>query len=145
MFMANKVGIIQLPCPELLCLGLDRQDKHGSERNLLDENTRIRKLMQKNGNTALLRKKVQEVVTQVREYREYGFSIIGLVGINRSPSCGIETTSIDGKEEPGRGVFMQVIAEELQKENLELKMVGVKTSKIEESLETVRQLLKDCV
>jgi len=120
MLMANKVGIIQMPCPELLCLGLDRGDKRGSERALLEENTRIRNLMQ----------------------QEENFSALGLVGINRSPSCGIETTSIDGREEPGMGVFMQVIAEELQKEHLEIRMVGVKTSRTEESLGKVRRLLE---
>ena len=45
LLMANDIGMIQLPCPELLCLGLDRGDKHGAKRPVLDENSRIRELM----------------------------------------------------------------------------------------------------
>jgi predicted secreted protein len=143
LLMANQVGIIQLPCPELFCLGLDRQDKRGAQRDLLQENTRIRKLLLQKKPTALLRKKAQEAVAQIREYKKHGFSIVGLLGINRSPSCGIETTSLDGKEQLGMGVFVQLIADELQAKGLELKMTGVKTSRVEESLEKVRQLLHD--
>lgn len=144
MLMANKVGIIQLSCPELLCLGLDRQDKSGGERDLLKENTRIRTLMQQRTNIDLLKQRAQDVVSLVREYTEYGFSILGLIGVNRSPSCGVETTSIDEIEQPGFGIFTQIITEELQREGLKLKMAGIKTTKIKESLEAVQELLSTC-
>lgn len=142
LLMANHVGIVQLPCPEMLCLGLDRQDKYGAKRNVLEENTRIRSLMEQEQNTDILRRKAQEVVCTIREYNNYGFSIIGLIGVNRSPSCGIDTTSIKGEERPGAGVFMQIIAEELAKENLHMKTIGVKTSRIEESIHAVQELCR---
>jgi len=44
----NHIGIVQLPCPELMCLGLDRKDKNGASRDVLIENSRIRKLMELN-------------------------------------------------------------------------------------------------
>jgi len=47
LLMTNNIGIIQLPCPELTCLGLDRQDKYGAKRDLLLENSRIRNLLVK--------------------------------------------------------------------------------------------------
>ena len=43
----SEVGIIQMPCPELYCLGLDRGDIDGSSRPIVKENTRIRKMMEK--------------------------------------------------------------------------------------------------
>lgn len=140
LLMANHVGIVQLPCPEMLCLGLDRQDKYGAKRNVLEENTRIRSLMEQEESSNLLRRKAQEIACTIREYNNYGFSIIGLIGVNRSPSCGIETTSIKGKEEPGAGVFMQIVTEELAKEGLPIKTIGVKTSRIEESIHAVQEL-----
>lgn len=45
LLMKNRIGIIQLPCPELLCLGLDRGDSNGAKRPVLGENTRIRELL----------------------------------------------------------------------------------------------------
>lgn len=137
----NRIGIIQLPCPELLCLGLDRGDKNGSQRELLSENTRIRCLMTERQNMQVLESHARQIAMQIEEYRHYGFQVIGLIGINRSPSCGIETTSMDDREKQGMGVFMQVIAETLDKKGIQLKMTGVKTSKKEESIEKVRQLI----
>jgi predicted secreted protein len=121
--MTSGAGIIQLPCPELLCLGLDRQDKNGVERELLEENSRIRDLMQQKANLNRLREKAGEIVAQLQEYRHYGFTIVGLVGVNRSPSCGVSTTSIACEEKSGMGVFMQLLSEELNKQHLKVEMV----------------------
>jgi predicted secreted protein len=67
--MENKIGIIQLPCPELLCLGLDRQDKAGALRDLLSENTRIRDLMEEPQNIMKLRAKADDLIGQIEEYQ----------------------------------------------------------------------------
>ncbi len=142
--MANGIGMIQLPCPELLCLGLDRRDKQGAKRPLLDENTRIRKLMTEKGNIQILNHKAEETVIQIQEYQKYGFEVLGLVGVDRSPSCGIETTSINGAEEKGKGVFMQVLSKMLEKHGLTIRMIGTKTSEKETSIKKIKLLVYEC-
>ena len=42
---STDFGIVQMPCPELHCLGLDRGDCKGGTRPVPEENTRIRKVM----------------------------------------------------------------------------------------------------
>jgi predicted secreted protein len=74
--MTNYIGMIQLPCPELICLGLDRRDTHGVKRPLLDENTRIRELLSETENVQLLQQKTEEVVMQIQEYQKYGFQVV---------------------------------------------------------------------
>jgi predicted secreted protein len=140
--IADDVGIIQLPCPELLCLGLDRRDREGGKRELLKENTRIRALMQENRQIELLENKANELADQLEQYVNYDFRLLGLIGINRSPSCGIETTSRDGEERPGKGVFMELIEEVFKKRNVPLPMLGVKASRQEESLERLKAFLE---
>ena len=49
LLLDREVGIVQMPCPELCCLGLDRGDIHGAERPVVEENTRIRRAMEKDG------------------------------------------------------------------------------------------------
>ncbi len=142
LLMSQNIGIIQLPCPELLCLGLDRQDKEGANRELLQENSRIRNLLQQKKCRKLLQTKAEELAYQIEQYLHYDFKIFGIIGVNRSPSCGIETTSLDGAEQPGKGVFMEIIFAELQKRNLSIKMLGTKTGDIEASVKNVRELLK---
>jgi len=89
----------------------------------------------------LLRNKALEIATQIQEYKKYGFKVMGLIGVNRSPSCGIETTTINGKEQDGHGVFIRIIEEELYKRGIKIEMIGSKTSKEEESANKLEQLI----
>ena len=143
LLMKNRIGIIQLPCPELLCLGLDRGDSNGAKRPVLDENTRIREQLSEKERIAVIRDKAEEVVRQIREYQHYGFQILGLIGVNRSPSCGIETTSRNGNEQEGQGVFMKILSETLSANGITLRMIGTKTSEKELSLEKIREFIDE--
>ena len=143
LLMINRIGIIQLPCPEFLCLGLDRRDPNGASRPLLDENSRIRELMREQRSVIILQNKADEIVMQVQEYRKYGFQVFGVIGVDRSPSCGIETTSKDGEEKPGQGVFMEILAETFSKNGITVRMIGTKTSEKEQSIEKVRQFIHE--
>lgn len=143
LLMKNRIGIIQLPCPEFLCLGLDRRDSNGAKRPVLDENTRIRALLTEKDQIAVIRDKAEEVVRQTREYQHYGFQILGVIGVNRSPSCGMETTSRNGEEQPGQGVFMEILSETLSANGISLRMIGTKTGEKELSLEKVRRFIDE--
>lgn len=79
-----KVGIVQMPCPELCCLGLDRGNVLGAESPVVVENTRIRKAMQEPSVSAQLSVLTEFVMRQIFEYHKHGFEVIGIVGINRS-------------------------------------------------------------
>jgi predicted secreted protein len=143
LIMANGIGLIQLPCPEVTCLGLDRKDKLGGTRPLLQENSRIRNLLLDPDNAERLRYKAEEVAAQIQEYESYGFKVLGVVGINRSPSCGVETTSKDDREVEGQGVFMELISEALQQRGQPTKMIGVKTSEREKSVQKLRKFIEE--
>ena len=45
-FLNGDIGIVQMPCPEICCLGLDRGNIHGADSPVVVENTRIRSAMQ---------------------------------------------------------------------------------------------------
>jgi len=141
LLLRRRIGVIQLPCPELLCLGLDRGDRRGAERPLLEENTRIRGLMGEARHVRVLRERANDLVTQIREYQSHGFDVLGVIGVNRSPSCGVATTSIRGSEQPGKGAFFEILAAALEERGITIPMVGTKTSEPKASLERVRQLL----
>lgn len=143
MIMPHQIGFIQLPCPELTCLGLDRKDRQGVTRPLLQENTRIRALMSREANVELLRQKAEEIVTEVQEYASHGFEILGLIGVNRSPSCGVETTTKCDTEVSGAGVFMELISDACRRKGQTIRMIGVKTSEREASMKKLRQLIEN--
>lgn len=141
LIIEKHIGILQLPCPELLCLGLDRGDRDGGHRELLTENSRIRNLMTRSANMKRVKRLVRLIVCQVEEYRKFGFEILGLIGIDRSPSCGVDTTSIHDREEKGRGIFIHVLLEELAGRGISIEAVGVKTSQVEASMDKVKRLI----
>jgi predicted secreted protein len=132
---------VQLPCPELNCLGLDRGDPAGASRPVIEENTRIRSAMAQAAPARVLAGLVEQVCFQVAQYQRNGFEILGVLGINRSPSCGVETTSARNEEVAGRGLFMEAVAEALAQRGLSLPMLGIKASRPEEALARVEELL----
>ncbi len=138
---ASQVGIVQMPCPELMCLGLDRGNVAGSASPVVEENTRIRRAMRRGPAAARLRPLVRQVVFQIAEYRKYGFDVRGIVGINRSPSCGVDTTSDDNREVEGEGVFIEALHRELERNGLSVAMVGIKDYEPEKAVEAVRDLI----
>ena len=142
LLMESNVGIIQLPCPELLCLGLDRSDICGGERDVVVENTRIRHQLETKRSGEIMRQLVDQIMFQVKEYLKNGFSILGVIGINRSPSCGIHTTSNNNREVIGEGVFIELLKKELTKNDIRINMVGIKALKVDESIESIQKMIQ---
>lgn len=127
LLLDHEVGVVQMPCPELCCLGLDRGDVHGADRPVVEENTRIRRAMEKDGPRQKREALADLVAEQVQEYRKHGFQVLGIVGANRSPNCGVETTSDFDREVEGRGAFMEAIAQRLEAVGISVPMLGLKS------------------
>lgn len=137
----SDVGIVQMPCPELLCLGLDRGNSDGSDCPILEENTRIRMMMGRRSATSKIKQLVQHLIFQISEYRNYGFDIRGIVGVNRSPSCGVDTTSKNNQEIEGQGVFIEALCNELKKNKIHVKIVGIKAFEPEKAVKAMQNLI----
>lgn len=141
LLIQSKVGMIQMPCPETLCLGLDRGDTHGAEREVVVENTRIRYELGQDKSIEKLNSLADQIVFQVEEYVKNGFSVAGVIGINRSPSCGVNTTSKNNKEVNGEGVFIERLRNKLKEKGININMIGIKALETEEALISIKNLL----
>jgi len=139
--LQSNIGIIQMPCPEMLCLGLDRGDIHRGEQPVVVENTRIRRSLNRPSSRRTIKTLVNQLAFQIEEYRRNGFTVLGIVGINRSPSCGVNTTSMNNKEVEGEGIFIKALREELEKRNVHIKMIGIKGLETEKALISIQKLL----
>ena len=138
LLMQNDIGIVQMPCPELCCLGLDRGNPSGAKSPVLIENTRIRIAMQQKEPNEKLQKLIDYVMLQISQYRQHGFKIIAIIGANRSPNCGIETTSENNQEVQGMGLFMAEIAKQLNANRIKIPFIGIKASN---GIEKIKELL----
>ena len=84
---------------------------------------------------------VQHLIFQISEYQKYGFDILGIVGVNRSPSCGVDTTSKNNQEVKGRAVFIEALSNELEKQRIHIEIVGIKANEPEKAVKVVQNLI----
>ena len=82
----------------------------------------------------------QRLIYQIEEYRKHGFKIVGVLGIDGSPACGVDITYYQGKGAgPGRGMFIEVLREEFRKHDLAIHIIGVEDF---EGVERTKTLLR---
>jgi len=136
------VGIVQMPCPELLYLGLDRQVERGAPTTIESEDTRVGQRMVEDRGKTLCREIANDLVYQMEEYRQNGFEVVGIVGINGSPTCGVETTWSNDQEERGSGVFIQMLEEECRRRDICLPMRGIKAYEPQRAIAAVMELCR---
>lgn len=78
---------------------------------------------------------VEQVMWQIGEYHRHGFEILGVIGANRSPDCGVETTSAGNVETAGMGLFMDALSRAMEEAGISIPMTGLKASdSLEEKL-----------
>ena len=78
---------------------------------------------------------------QVQEYDKDGFTIQGIVGMNGSPSCGVELTWADDEEKQGPGAFIRILKEKLKQKGLGIPIKGIKAYEPEEAVATVKAMI----
>jgi predicted secreted protein len=137
----SGVGIVQMPCPELHCLGLDRREETGSDVPFEKGNTHVVALMARDENRLIYNALAHSQIYQVEEYRKHGFEVLGILGINRSPSCGVESTWGDDREVSGSGVFIQALKAGLSQKGISIPILGIKPQEIEKAISVLKSVL----
>ena len=106
----HEVGIIQMPCPELTYAGLLRPSQTKEQYD-----------------TPAFRRHCRQIVSstadQVEEYVRNGFKVLAILGVEGSPTCGVEETSF---QEANLGILVEELRSELKKRKVEVPMKGVR-------------------
>ncbi len=136
----SGVGLIQMPCPELLCLGLDRQAERGVAATIESEDTRVARRMAEEDNQTICRVLAQPLAFQVEQYQQNGFEVVGLLGINGSPTCGIEIIWANDREEQGPGIFIQLLDKACRERGVSLRQRGIRAREPRQAVAAVREL-----
>jgi len=136
------IGIIQLPCPELTCYGIKRW---GHVKEQFDN--------------PYFRRHCQNIfkpyIDQIIDYTEHGYEIVGLLGIDGSPSCGVDLTCSApwggeleatkdlearlGKVDmiPAPGIFISEIKKTLEGLDLHIPILGIDEMNLSESMNKI--------
>lgn len=140
----SGIQIIQLPCPEFMMYGSRRW---GHTSNQFD-NPFFREES---------RKLLYPYILQCKEYMSdrKRFKVLGFIGIDGSPSCGVKYTGIGNwggsysadrwketvkEHRPARksGIFIRVLRELLREHNISVPVVGLYAEEEERVFELIR-------
>ena len=139
--LESGLGIIQMPCPEYECLGLEKWQYGELKGDAL---------------RACFRKHAQLVVNQINDYRALGFDIVGVLGMNPSPSCGVGTakgkgtmlgTNRDSSEQPESGIFIEELQQLLASEGIQdvnffaIRRTLIGENDLDEKIETLKSYI----
>ena len=100
----HEVGIIQMPCPELTYTGLLRPSE-----------------TKKQYDTPAYRKYCRQIASstahQIEEYVRNGFKVLAVLGVEGSPTCGVEADL---------GILIEELQSELKKRKIKVPMKAVR-------------------
>lgn len=107
----KQVGMIQMPCPELYCLGLGRRA--------------VRVGLESPAGSKRLERMIDDQIYTIQEYLFQGFEVVGILGKQGSPACGVTRTWLDNRQQDGQGVWIRELKKRLATEKLEIPVIGV--------------------
>ena len=140
------IGIIQLPCPEMIVYGIKRWGHVKEQFDTLFYRENCREML-------------KPIIAQMKSYMDTGYEVVGIIGIDGSPSCGVNFTcsgdwegdssskdDIDHKikdlkeiEEPG--VFIEELKIYLKEYDLRIPFIGINENDVFSSLKIVKEFL----
>ncbi len=143
----NDVQIIQLPCPEFTLYGAKRWGHVSNQFNNVFFKNHCRKIL-------------EPIIEQIQEYLDNPemFKLLGIVGIDGSPSCGVDYTcfgnwygSFEDREDldqtlasckfdKGNGVFIEVLRNMLSENKIDdrVKVTALFADEREKCLEMIK-------
>lgn len=143
----NGIGIIQLPCPEMTYYGIKRWGHVKDQFDTPYYRKHCRKIF-------------QPYVEQLQDYISNGYEIIGLLGVEGSPSCGISMTctgdwggefstnpnlkeTLDAVEIiADRGVFSEEVSALLAEKGITVPFLGIDEAEMADSVIKVNKFIR---
>lgn len=147
LLIREGIGIIQLPCPEIRSCGMRRWG-----------------MVKEQYDTPFYRDHCQKLfypqLQQIEEYLSNGYEIIGIIGMDGSPSCGVrKTCSADWKGElsnnpnlqsmigglkmvEGSGVFIEEIETMLKSRDIHMDFSAVDEANPMDSYKEIERFIR---
>jgi predicted secreted protein len=115
----RQVGMVQIPCPEIACLGFMRKRVAGQS---------IREALEAPGPAACCAKLAVATADRIQCYLEQGYQVLFVLGGNEcSPGCAVqEDKRVSGHLGNSSGIFMRALADELARRGLHIPFRGMR-------------------
>jgi predicted secreted protein len=112
----HGVGLLQMPCPEIACLGLSRARPRGKS---------IHAALDTPEGWERCGRMAEEVAGRIEEYTQHGCRVLAVLGGNAaSPGCAVHVDA--GGLLPTSGVFLLQLQGSLRRRGLEIPFRGLR-------------------
>lgn len=143
----SGIGMIQLPCPELTMYGIKRWGHVKDQFDTPYYRKHCRALF-------------QPYIEQLEDYINNGYEIVGFLGIEGSPSCGMNKTCTgkwggEFSENPNlaatlnsveitkaKGIFIEEAEALLEKHNISVPFIGIDEAGMADSIEIINNFIR---
>lgn len=140
------IGIIQLPCPEIIIYGIKRWGHIKEQFDTLFYRENCREML-------------RPIIGQIKSYMDTGYKIVGVIGIDGSPSCGVNFTCSgnwegdpsskddighkikDLRKIKGSGIFIEELKKYLSEYNMEISFIAINEDNVFSSLNDIKGFL----
>lgn len=114
-----EVGMVQISCPEIACLGFERSRSRDQS---------IRQALETPEPTARCLSLAVETAERIECYIKQGFEVLAVLGGNeQSPGCAVHTVDESQTRLAGKsGVFMQMLATDLERRGHQIPFRGMR-------------------
>ena len=124
----NDINIIQMPCTEASFNdSLIREPKGLSKYNTLEFNEHCQK-------------KADKVIEEIKSIISSGYEVIGVLGIEQSPSCCVNYIYTNKGNEKRKGIFIEKIYDGLKEYNIPI--IGINRKYVRKSLIEIEKIIK---
>jgi predicted secreted protein len=125
----KDINIMQMPCPELYFDGIRRQPcgKSNYDNQI---------------NRKVCREVALNVVKMIKLIQSGGYEIVGILGVNYSPSCAVDFIAYRRPEKiPGTGIYIEELKKVLKENNLSIPLIGIENYDIENTMRQLKKLI----
>ena len=124
------INIIQMPCPELEYEGI----KRAPASKVKYDNEVYRNIC---------KKYAENIASFIENLRENGYEVVGILGIENSPSCAVNYLFERGRRVSGMGVYMEELKRKLKEKRLYIPFIGIDIYGINKTLDELKKILNN--
>ena len=119
LLMDAEIGMAQIPCPEIACLGFERRRSSGQS---------IRQALETPKTTACCQSLAAATAERIQCYVNQGFEVLAVLGGNeQSPGCAVHTAGDSETQLTDKsGIFMKALEAELTERDLNIPFHGMR-------------------
>jgi len=126
----EEINIMQMPCPELF---FDKEQNGGINRQPCGKSR-----YDTENNRKVCRRCAVDVVNMIRLFQSGGYDIIGILGVNYSPSCAVDLIRFDEK---GTGIYIEELQKVLNENSLSIPFIGIENGKIDKTIRRLKEII----